>query len=176
MITSVATVDYYYPREFVAPVSSSSQPFALPRYRIPPNANVGTAEYAGFDVHFSKLNALTINEALWPDGAEPPTLHAVAWAQLVLQQLELDDVLPTRVVASVEGGIGICFVDGNKYADIECLNSGAILGVISNKTDRPCVWEVEQGARDVARASQRIREFIFASKAPTHVAKWAWYR
>jgi hypothetical protein len=110
---------------------------------------------------------------LWPEGTEAPSNVAIAWAHLVLQQLQTDGLLPTRVVASAEGGVGICFIDGSKYADIECLNSGAILGVTSDKRHRPIVWEVQQDAREIARAAQRIREFIFPSETSPHASAWS---
>jgi hypothetical protein len=37
------------------------------------------------------------------------------------QRLLIDDLLPTRVVASAEGGVAICFMNDDKYADIEFL-------------------------------------------------------
>lgn len=89
----------------------------------------------------------------------------MAWATTALTQLQADGLLPSRVVASAEGGVGLCFVDGIKYADIECLNSGTILGVISDKRTRPVVWEVDQSAGGIARASERIREFVGSFEA-----------
>ena len=93
-----------------------------------------------------------------------PASAATTWARLFLQAFRKDELIPTRVVASAEGGVAICFVNGKKYADIECLNTGVILGVTSNSRDRPIVWKVEQSASGVALASQRIRKFI---NAPT---------
>jgi hypothetical protein len=168
MIVSAATLMYDYPPEIVAPVGSPERLRPRVRYSIPQDAIPATSEHAGFAVHFAKLNKLAIDHSLWPNHAEPPSGFAMAWAQLILDQLQNDKLLPTRVVASAEGGVGVCFVDGIKYADIECLNSGTILGVTSDRSTRPVAWEVEQSAGGIARASERIREFIDAFKTETN--------
>ena len=170
MITA-ATLVYEQPPDIVASVSVPQSPRTRFAYYIPREADAATSEDAGFDLHFSKLRRLVVEPSLWPDQADPPTEFAMTWAQLVLQQLQGDNLLPTRAVASAEGGIGICFVDGTKYADIECLNSGVILGVISNKSARPIVWEIEQDPRGLTQASQRIREFFVSSKAHADVSE-----
>jgi hypothetical protein len=164
MIATPSTIPFDIPPALVIPISISEQ--SAPRfiYVIPAVEDASTAEVAGFDIHFSKLKALRTDQSLWPEDAEPPSNFATTWTHAIIQQLQADNLLPSRVVASAEGGLGVCFVAGNKYADIECLNSGTILGVISNKHDRPCVWEIEPNARGFARASERIREFFLASK------------
>jgi len=116
-----------------------------------------------FATYFSYLQKLSQDPSLWVDGAEPPSQQALTLAQAFMQQLEKDHFPPTGVVASGEGGAGIYFIDGNKYADLECLNSGAILGVISNRRDRPTAYEVEQDAGGLAHASLRIREWMTRS-------------
>lgn len=165
IIAAAGTLVYDYPQEIVASVGAPESRGPLVRFVIPRIADAATREPSGFDAHFAKLRSVAIDQSLWPEDAEPPSDVAIAWAQLVIQQLEADDLMPTRVVASAEGGVGICFIDGIRYADIECLNSGTILAVISNTRDRPIVWQVEPTARGFARASEGIREFINASKA-----------
>ncbi|MGO9400576.1 MAG: hypothetical protein ACLP19_22450 [Xanthobacteraceae bacterium] len=177
MIATAATLAYDYPAEIVAFVASPKTLRPRARYSIPSDAIAATSEVtpanadtAEFAAHLSKLNRLATDASLWTD-AGPPSDLATAWARLVLDQLQSDKLLPTKVVASAEGGVGLCFVDGIKYADIECLNSGTILGVISDKRARPVVWEVEQNARGIARATERIREFIHPFKTGANAAK-----
>jgi hypothetical protein len=169
MNASAATLNYDYPPLIVAPVAQPQRERARFSFYIPPDASAATSDpmdnQAGFADHFAKLRKLAIEPSLWADWAEPPSAYALGWAHLIIQQLQSDDCRPTRVVASAEGGVGICFVDGIRYADIECLNSGTILGVTSDKSSRPVVWEIEQSARGLERASERIRKFILASKA-----------
>ena len=173
MIGTAATLVYDCPPQIVASVARAESPRPWINYAIPQAASAATSEQAGFDVHFSKLKKLAIEPSLWADHAEPPSGPAVAWAHLIIQQLQFDNLLPTRVVASAEGGVGVCFVDGIKYADIECLNSGTILGVTSDKSARPIAWEVEQSARGLALASDRIRQFIGESKTGSNAAAWS---
>jgi hypothetical protein len=127
--------------------------------------SAATHAYAAqpFDHHFAKLTAIRNDPSLRPDDAEKPSEYAMAWASAMLEQLLVDELLPTRVVASAEGGIAICFANGNKYADVEFLNTGEILGVVSNRRDRPVAWEVGTNSADMASASVRIREFLSGS-------------
>jgi hypothetical protein len=180
MIATAATLTYDYNPQIVAPVSVGEKERPRVRYFVPQAANSATSDSsaaarddAGFEVHLLKLNRLASESSLWPESAEPPSDFAMTWGKLVLDQFHSDQVLPSRVVASAEGGVGVCFIDGYKYADIECLNSGTILGVISDKRTRPVVWEIEQSARGIARASERISEFISASKTNANVTKWS---
>jgi hypothetical protein len=165
MIATISTLRYDVPPEIVIPVGIPEQLAPRFTYVIPAVEDASTAEVAGFDIHFSRLKAIVTDQSLWPEGAEPPSDFAITWMHAIIQQLQADNLLPTRVLASAEGGVGACFVVENNYADIECLNSGTILGVISNKRDRPDVWEVKQNARGLARASERIRKFLVASTA-----------
>jgi hypothetical protein len=113
-----------------------------------------------FAAHFEKLDLLLTDRTLLDGCSEPPSSFALGRARAVLHQFETEDLEPTRVVASVEGGVGICFVQGDKYADIECFNAGEILGVVSNRRDRPNIWKVEPSAVGFAEASARIRNFL----------------
>jgi hypothetical protein len=164
MIVAAGTLTYDYPPEIVASVGGPVSPRPQVRYVIPRDSAAATSDHDEFAVHISKLKQLMLDRSHWADDAEPPSESALMWAQLVIQQLQTDKFSPTRIVASAEGGVGVCFVEGNKYADIECLNSGAILGVTSNKSDRPIVWQVEPDSRGIARAVARIREFIVSSE------------
>lgn len=125
--------------------------------------SVTTIQYGRFTPHFNKLKKLQADSTLWPSEAEQPSADALGWGRSILLRLFACDVLPARVIASAEGGVAVCFVDGDRYADIESHNSGVILGVLSNKRNRPTVWEVERSADGIARAVQRIGEFIHSS-------------
>ena len=160
---AVATLQYIYPPQIISPVGAQANPRPEWNFTVPSNPDATTSQRGGFEGHFEKLKSLATDQALWADEQQRPSEYALAWARLVLQDLQKIGIAPTKVVASVEGGAAICFVDRNKYADLECLNSGAILGVISNKHDRPVVWEIEPEARSIVRAVERIREFIYAS-------------
>jgi hypothetical protein len=124
-----------------------------------------------FAVHFQKLDALGTDRTLLVGCTEPPSPLTLARARAVLHQLETEGLEPTRVVSSAEGGVAICFVSGDKYSDIECLNSEEILGVVSNRRDHPIVWKIDPSASGFARAAARIRDFL-SSTTRSHDAEW----
>jgi len=113
-----------------------------------------------FAPYFAKLDQLTSDKTLWVEDADPPAPATVEIARAILRQLETEALEPTKIIASVEGGVGICFVDGERYADIECFNSGEILGVVSNRHDRPTIWKIDPTAVGFAEATTRIRSFL----------------
>jgi hypothetical protein len=67
-------------------------------------------------------------------------------------------IIPNRVAPSAQGGVGICFYNGDRYGDIECLNTGEILATISDGSGRPLVWEVRPS--ETWRALERISAYI----------------
>ena len=69
-------------------------------------------------------------------GSDPPYDLAREIAKDVLLR-STAIVKPMRVAPSAEGGIGICFYKGNRYADIECMNTGDILATTSDGRSRP---------------------------------------
>ena len=111
-----------------------------------------------------------------PDGADAPASNAQALAFVMLQQLQADQIVPTRIVASAEGGIAICFVSDDKYADVEFLNSGEILGVVSNRRDQPTVWSIDQSSRELTGAAIRISHFLHAPSANEDAPKRSRHR
>jgi hypothetical protein len=169
-MTGVATtLSYTTVAEGVSRSGDREQPRLRPRFAYPRQISAATHGYAAglFDHHFAKLLALRNDTSLWPDDAEKPSEYATAWASAMLEQLLADELPPTRVVASAEGGVAICFVNGDKYADVEFLNTGEIVGVVSNRRDRPIAWEVGANSASMASASVRIREFL---RGPTTAA------
>lgn len=113
-----------------------------------------------FGRHFAKLKTIRSDPSLWPEGAEAPKPIAFYWAAEVLEKLAEDMVRPSRVVATAEGGIAICFAKGDIYADVECFNDGTILGVVSDRRERPTIWEINPRTGDIPRAAARIRKFF----------------
>jgi hypothetical protein len=89
-------------------------------------------------------------------GSEAPNPFAIDFAKQIV--LSAKAIVPTRVVASAQGGVGICFSSAEKYGDIECLNTGEILATVSDGKGIPEVWEVK-GAESEG-AIERIASFI----------------
>ena len=98
-------------------------------------------------------------------GAEPPNATAMDSAAQLLGILRSLDLPPTRVVPSSEGGVGICFVNGKAYADIESLNSGELLAVMYSGAEEPQVWEITQNEESIREAVEQIRGHL-TSLAP----------
>jgi hypothetical protein len=126
-----------------------------------------------FAEHLSKLELMRTDSKLWPAGAPAPSLEAIQKAQTILLRFVFAHsmLMPNKIVATAEGGVALCFIDGNKYSDIECLNGGAILGVTTNRRDRPIVWEVDKSVAGIDNAATRIRKFIGTNSATSN-AKW----
>jgi len=60
----------------------------------------------------------------------PPNHRSKQETRRVLDRLTF---MPSTVVPCASGGVGICFASSNKYADIQCLNSGSVIGVTSDR-------------------------------------------
>src|SRR6266508_827377 len=74
--------------------------------------------------------------------ADPPNDFALTWAHIILSILIESGFPPTKIIASVEGGVGFVFTQKDKYGDIECLNSQEIVAVIYDRKTEPDAWTV----------------------------------
>lgn len=126
-----------------------------------------------FSKHFRKLAEIKDTHV---EGRECPSHIATVWARLILEHLCSVDFEPTRIAASADGGITICFIRGDVYCDLECLNNGEVLGVTTNRLDRPTVWTVGSGLGAVSGSVDRIREFLHSHEAKENAPKRPWYR
>ncbi len=95
-------------------------------------------------------------------GAEPPSARAIELTEAVLNGLRDRFVAPSRIVASVEGGVGVCFSRGNRYADLECFNNGEIVGVVYAGLGHPRVIEATAEPAALTAAIEDIVAFINA--------------
>jgi hypothetical protein len=93
-------------------------------------------------------------------GAEPPNDETRTRATKVLTVLQERFFPPTKVVPSSEGGVAICFIRDDRYADIEFLNTGEILAVTYRGAEEPTVWPIENDTLDLA--IDRIRRHFLA--------------
>jgi hypothetical protein len=87
--------------------------------------------------------------------APAPNQISIDNAKKVARILKLAD-FPAEVLPSGEGGIGFVFKNGDKKADIECLNNGNIIAVCYSNTLAPHSWEVA----GIKATVERIKEFI----------------
>jgi hypothetical protein len=98
-------------------------------------------------------------------GADPPSPVAVHWAEETLRIFESSGILPDRADPSVEGGISIAFTGVDKYADLECFNTGEIVATLWRRDDNPEIWELPADARDIEQAANKIRSFLGSGSA-----------
>lgn len=91
-----------------------------------------------------QIDALRVLVNDWHEtGAMPPTATAVGLSKAVLTKLSEVGFPPDRIDPSSAGGICISFQDGDRYADVECLNSGNIIALTMEGHSNPIVWDVE---------------------------------
>ncbi|MHB2015815.1 MAG: hypothetical protein ACYCW6_02600 [Candidatus Xenobia bacterium] len=88
-----------------------------------------------------------------------PNHTALANAVGVLNELQGSSLQPTKVIPSAEEGVVIVFSSTNRYADIECLNTGEILAVACERENpQPDSWHV--GRDGIATTIRRIAEYF----------------
>ncbi len=75
-------------------------------------------------------------------GTERPSQQAISTAAQIAESFIQFGLVPDAIVPSAEGGVAICFLRNQKYADIECLNSGEVLAVRYSSRDDPQAWAV----------------------------------
>lgn len=79
-------------------------------------------------------------------GSECPSQLAISAAAAIANAFISFGLIPDAIVPSAEGGIAICFVRNQKYADIECFNSGDILAVRYSQNEDPKAWALQANA------------------------------
>lgn len=108
---------------------------------------------------FQKLVALRSLDARWESsGANPPNTTAIGLASEVLRELSEIDLPPSYIDPSTDEGVCISFRNADRYADIECFNSGDVLAVITRDDADPVIWEVPRD--QVSQAVAKISRFI----------------
>jgi hypothetical protein len=95
-------------------------------------------------------------------GAEPPNDSAFSTDGKIVAMLRSMSVPPTRIVASSEGGVGICFVREDRYADFECFNTGEIVAVRYTGKGEPYAWDIAPEDRAIKAAIEQIRAYFSA--------------
>ena len=123
----------------------------------PPREPVGR-----FKLLFEKLDRIedAVRAGVWKRQSEPPSTDAINNARTVLGELRTHALRPTGITPSAEGGLGIYFDRNQRYADVEILNSGKILGVVSDKSGGVNAFEVMPSLEGYKEALARIRDFL----------------
>jgi hypothetical protein len=110
---------------------------------------------------FRRLASVGRLQANWDSyEAEAPNEQAIQLARQVIESLDALHFQPTSIDASAEAGVCISFLKENRYGDIECFNSGAVLAVVSTPSAAPVVWEVMPDEKGFRNAATAIKSFL----------------
>ena len=110
-----------------------------------------------------KLWELSILKSNWDSyGAPTPNGVALRNATRILELLRPFDLALANIMPSAEGGIGICFAQDGRYADIELSNDGEILGVRYVGMETPVLIDVDKTDDSIKAALQEIRDHMGA--------------
>jgi len=93
-------------------------------------------------------------------GSAAPNAMALRVACDVLLALHEDALSPTEIGPSVEEGVTVSFVNGDRYAFIEIYNDGDIaVGYFEGDND-PKTYEFDDSFEQIKQASLKVLEFI----------------
>lgn len=95
-------------------------------------------------------------------GAAAPNKNALSLADRMLTVLNELDLLPSRIVASADGGVSLVFLIPGGYVDIECFNEGDILAGFQLPRQPPEVEEVVLDKEFLSVLGERIRQLGYA--------------
>jgi hypothetical protein len=75
---------------------------------------------------------------------DAPNNGAIYWARNAIEIGYKVCLTPTNILRSAEGGIGLCFLSPDRYASIEFLNSGEIIGLTNiDGAPEPQIWDID---------------------------------
>jgi hypothetical protein len=116
-----------------------------------------------FQRTYSKLFDLSTLKSNWDSyGAPSPNHNAFDNALRILKFMKASDLEAVNIVPSAEGGLGLCFKRTDRYADIEALNDGTIIGVRYVGTETPVLITVDDSDDSIKVALEQIRHHISA--------------
>jgi hypothetical protein len=95
---------------------------------------------AELEIRLRQLAGLRTNWDTY--GSEPPSRESLSSAGTIAKAFINRGLIPDAVGPSAEGGVAICFVRNQRYADIECFNSGETLAVRYSSDEDPTAWEL----------------------------------
>jgi hypothetical protein len=110
-----------------------------------------------------RLESLATIGSNWDSyGAPAPNSRALTNAYRVLGMLNLFDLTSAKIIPSAEGGVGFCFVRGDRYADIELSNDGEILGVRYAGRATPVLISTDGSDDSIQVAINEIRYHVLS--------------
>jgi hypothetical protein len=127
-------------------------------------ARAASGADAVFEPLWDKLAAIesAVSHSDWKGESDAPNARSLVIASEILARLKEVAFYPSGIIPSAEGGIGIYFEQDRKYADIEVLNSGKLLGVTSDRSGTIIPFEVPSSSEGYGQAITRVRGFFAA--------------
>jgi hypothetical protein len=114
----------------------------------------------------SQIRSLRNLRSNWDSyGAPVPNQVAIENALRILSLMWSLGLPLTSIVPSAEGGVGFCFKSGNKYADIESLNEGEIIGVRYVGMEAPILIEANNTNESLTAALVQIKDHMVGRTA-----------
>jgi hypothetical protein len=111
----------------------------------------------------TRLHLLESLKGNWDSyGAPAPNETAMGNATRILEHMTPFDLSAVKIIPSAEGGIGFCFVVGDRYADVEASNEGDILGVRYVGKHAPALIPIEGTSESIENALAQIRGHLSA--------------
>lgn len=124
---------------------------------------LGTEYFSPFVFQHAQqtLNSFRNLEKGWDSyDAEPPNTVALLLSHRVLMRLQEWHLQPTDIAPSREEGVTFSFFQRNKWAAIECYNTGEMAAVISETKGDPQVWMIENKDFAIGAAILKIQTFF----------------
>jgi hypothetical protein len=111
---------------------------------------------------FDQLVSLTRIERGWDSYSAPkPNPLAISTTKRVLEALRHLNAEPVAIMPSADGGAGICFMQGEKWAQFEILNNGEAHALMYGGVGSPQAWQIPIDQTDAVRqAWTRIGAYL----------------
>jgi hypothetical protein len=92
--------------------------------------------------------------------APAPNPIATRNALRVLSLVEGSELLNVRILPSAEGGVALCFLREDRYADLECSNDGEVFGVRYVGKEMPVLLPTDASDNSIRAALRQIQDHI----------------
>ncbi|HUG94014.1 MAG TPA: hypothetical protein VML55_24500 [Planctomycetaceae bacterium] len=92
--------------------------------------------------------------------ADPPSQDAIARTEQFLSVLQASGLQPTRIDASVMGGVGITHRKGRRKVYVEFYNDGRVHALFSDRTPNMFTTPVDATPESYAELIAKAREYL----------------
>jgi len=130
------------------------------RNRVSELPNDAALAASRLDGGLSMIDSLANSKPTWAGReVEPPAQQAIETAKDAYRRIFTGGFITDRIVASGEGGVALCFLRGDAYADMEFLNDGELLACTLDRTSGATeVWEFS--LEMISVTADRIKDFL----------------